>query len=176
MRFPGRRQESCRVIKNDLQRRGVSLQQNVRNRDLALQVRPRAFVARVLIGSDVVPGPAVEPPVLDGGGRFERRVVAALVDHAPRKASRTARSKKLGNTDRDQGRARTLLSSCTWVASVIARSLRQYRRQKPTRHASGALGSQAAIAAMSIAYQRKAKRDRSATCKVPSTSKSPGVI
>src|SRR6202011_2577094 len=44
----------------DLRGRGVRLHQHVRNRRLALQVRPSGFVARVAVGSDVVPGPTVE--------------------------------------------------------------------------------------------------------------------
>jgi hypothetical protein len=78
-------------IKDDLKRRGVSLHQHVWKGRLVLQVGPSALMPRVLIISDVVPGPTVERVLLDLGRIFERGIVAqliALVDRAPGTAGR----------------------------------------------------------------------------------------
>src|ERR1700733_563076 len=84
------RRELRGVIERHAERGGVRLDEDVGNGDLVLQVRPLAFVPRVLVGADIVPGPAVERAFAYAGDVVGRRVVAdavALVGRAPQRAA-----------------------------------------------------------------------------------------
>src|SRR6266702_7087475 len=67
----------------------MRLDQNVGHSDLVLEVGPRSPVARVLVGADVIPGPAVEGAFAHAGDVVGREIIAeaiALVGRAPKLA------------------------------------------------------------------------------------------
>src|SRR5690242_4155739 len=68
----------------------MRLDEHVRDRDLVLEVGPLAAAARILVGADVVPGPAIERALANAGDVVGRHVIAeavALVGRAPQVAA-----------------------------------------------------------------------------------------
>ena len=88
-------------VEDDLKGRGVRLHEHVRNRDLALQVGPRADAAGLGWRPGSTRASRRNAPLTTCGRIFERRVVAelvALVDGAPEQSRR--------RLDRDAGKLR----------------------------------------------------------------------
>ncbi len=84
------RRELRRVIERHAERGRMGLDEHVRDGDLVLEIRPLAAMTRVLVGADVVPGPAVERAFAHAGDVIGRHVVAepvALVGRAPHRAA-----------------------------------------------------------------------------------------
>ena len=74
------------LVEGHFERGVVRLQQDIGDDDLVFELGVLAFVAGVLMGADVLPGPAVEAAVLDVGDVVGNEVVAegvALVDGTP---------------------------------------------------------------------------------------------
>ena len=73
-------------VEGHAERRRVRLDEHVGHDHLVLQLGVLALVARVLVGAEVIPGPAVEAAFLDVGDVVGHQVVAqrvALVDRGP---------------------------------------------------------------------------------------------
>ena len=78
-----------RRIEGDAERRRMRLNENVRRRDAVRKVGALAFVARILMVAEIVPGPAIEGARRHVRYIVRRQVVAesiALVDGAPERA------------------------------------------------------------------------------------------
>ena len=76
------------LVESDAERRRMGLDQHVGHDDLVGKIGPLVFVVRILMGADVIPGPAVEAAFRDMGRKFRRQIVAqnvALVDDAPQR-------------------------------------------------------------------------------------------
>src|SRR5258708_13824707 len=76
-------------IKQALERSHVRIDQHVRNDDLRLQLRMFAHQSRVLMATDVVPGPPVEATLFYRRNVVRNQIVAQgvpLVDGAPQLA------------------------------------------------------------------------------------------
>src|SRR5260221_12997104 len=74
------------LIKSELERSIVRLEENVGNDGFVFQFRMLAVVARILMGPDGPPGPTVEPAFLNVSDVVGDEIVAqtvALVDGAP---------------------------------------------------------------------------------------------
>src|SRR5579862_2332450 len=74
------------VIECQTERGRMGLQQHVGNGDFIFEIRPLAAVSRILIGADVVPGPAVESAFAHARDVVGRHVIAepvALIGRAP---------------------------------------------------------------------------------------------
>jgi len=80
------RRELLPGIERDAERGRMGLEQDVGHRDVVLEIGPRAAVPGIFIGTDIVPGPAVERAFPDAGDVVAGDVVAqavALVGRAP---------------------------------------------------------------------------------------------
>ena len=74
------------VIESDFQRSVVRLKENIRHNDAIIQFRVLARVPRILIAADVIPGPAVEPVLLNVRDVVGDQVIAkriALIYRTP---------------------------------------------------------------------------------------------
>src|SRR5690348_11003205 len=84
------RRELRTVVEGDPHRGRVGLNQNVRDRDLVLEIGAPAGMIRVLVSAQVVPGPAEEGPLANPRDVIGDEIVAPsipLVDRAPQVAS-----------------------------------------------------------------------------------------
>src|SRR6185437_4084114 len=71
--------ELLALVESHLQRRDVRLDQHVGNNDFIFQFGMLAFVTRILMSANVIPGPAIEASVLDVSDVIRRQIVADLI-------------------------------------------------------------------------------------------------